>query len=607
MTELLKAVDAERFGSALVSPRVVSLIGIGDEKRNSIRISEKSSYVDDVWDCTVENRDLHPANVTIRLSRIYFDGGVRITDPCKAVYLRLVKEYLFSMLVNPPSARPKWSTVCSTYHRGIARLLRYMDANAFYKFSDLGPTDFEDFLEALAVEPLEGGGVITDRALRARVMGLNWLYEQSSKLEDGLQSNPFGDYGSASGWARACCQKLIPRDGSRTVEMPDEVAREIFSRALDDLSIADTLQRVSEARKCYKPEYYGAKKKLLNPFPWHLFGMVTGHEIVKWEARLATACHIVIAMLTGMRWHEVVALKTGENEVNWREEDIVHDGQRKKFFFVISRTYKLQGEPVEYKWQTLPIVKTAIEAAELGLARRRRGGSFLFPSFHTADARTSDSSSGANFGRFVKAHNITFRGKYWGLASHQFRKKFARIMIRQGLGLKALQDQLKHFDIEMTRVYGDMNLYVELQHEKFQISSEQYEEIMRGQKKFVGGGAVEVSQLQRQFLGMTKNQQEEFLAGLPRSALIEQLDDGLCMYRSKHALCGGDMAACRPADCNNALISIDGKKKSFQWRKNENTRLLNFFRHDQPKVAYLISRNEQLDKLLLQIDQAEIV
>lgn len=605
MIEPLRTLSVEKPEPTSSAPMVVNLVGVRDEARGSIRISEKSSYVDDSWDCSIENPELHPANVIIRFSRIYFDDGTRITDPCKAVYLRPIKEYLFSMLVNPPSTWPKWSTVCTTYHKGVARLLRYMDANAFYKFSDLCPTDFEDFLEALAVEPLVGGGVITDRALRARVVGLNWLYEQSPKLEDGLQSNPFGDYGSASGWARACCQKLISSSGSRTAEMPDEVAHEIFTRALDDLSIATNLRLLSEERERYTPQYHGAEKKLMNPFPWHLFSMVNGHELVKWEARLATACYIVIAMLTGMRWHEVVALRTGENEVNWREEDIIYDGQIKKFFFVISHTNKLQDEPVEYKWQTLPIVKTAIEAAEVGLARRRKGGRFLFPSYNTIGARISDSASGANFERFVKTHAIKFHGEYWRLSSHQFRKKFARIMIRQGLGLKALQDQLKHFDIEMTRVYGDINLYVELQNEKFQISSEQYREIMSGQQKFVGGGANEVSGLQKKFLGMTKNQQESFLAELPKSALIEQLDDGLCMYRSKHALCAGEVAACRPADCNNALISITGKKKSFEWRKNENTKLLNFFRHDQPKVAYLIARNEQLDKLLLQIDQAE--
>jgi len=607
MTGRLEELDAGEVRPASVSPRLVILKGVPDDVRQSIRISEQSSFADNTWECSRENPDLHPAKVTVRLSRLCFDDGARITDPSKAIYLRPMKEYLFSMLVNPPSTWPKWSTVCSTYHKGVARLLKYMDANAFYKFSDLGPADLEDFLECVAAEPVVGGGVITNRALRARVAGLNWLYEQSPKLEDGLRSNPFGDYGSAEGWAKACCQKVIPRGGSRTVEMPDEVAREIFSRALEDLSIANTLHLLSEARKCYKPQYFGAKKILLNPFPWDRFGMINGLEVGRWEARLATACYIVIAMLTGMRWHEVVSLRTGKDEVNWREEEIIHDGLKKRLFFVISHTNKLQAKPVEYKWQTLPIANLAIKAAEVGLSRRRKGGRFLFPSYHAVGSRVSQSASATNFEHFIKRHGITYRDEPWRLASHQFRKKFARIMIRQGLGLKALQDQLKHFDIEMTRVYGDINLYVELQREKFNVSAEQYQEIMRAQQKFVGGGAKEMSVLQKQFLGMTKNEQEKFLAELPKSALIEQLDDGLCMYRSMHALCGGEVAACRPADCNNALIPISGKKKSFQWRKMENVRLLNYFSGDRPKVAYLIARNEQLDKLLLQIDQAENV
>ncbi len=104
---------------------------------------------------------------------------------------------------------------------------------------------------------------------------------------------------------------------------------------------------------------------------------------------------------------------------------------------------------------------------------------------------------------------------------------------------------------------------------------------------------------------MTKSQQSAFLSELPKSALVEQLDDGLCMYRSKHALCGGEVAACRPADCNNALISIQGKRKSFLWRKHENMRLLEFFRNDSPKIAYLRARNIELDKLISQIDEVE--
>lgn len=599
LKELIKEISpqtAERM--------VVSLKGLSDVTRSAISVSEKSKYSDPEWSLTAENPDLHPANVTLRLSRIFFDDGTDITYPCKAHYLRSTREYLFSMLADPPSSSPKWSTVCGTYHKGVARLLRYMHKNAFLKFSDLGPTDLEDFLDLVSSESVKGNTAINNRALQARVSGLNWLYEQTLKIEDGLQCNPFGHYGSASNWANACCQKQIPRHGSRTVEMPDEIARQVFCRALEDLAISETLQRLHDARLDYNSSSYSSKKRFLNPFPWHDFGMISGKEIVRWEARLATACYIVIAMLTGMRWHELVSLRVGERE-NWLEEEIVHEEIQRTFYFVLSYTNKLQAEPVQYKWQTLPIVKLALNAAELGLARRRKGGKFLFPSYRTEGTRTSDSASGANFRRFVDVHNIFHNGKLWPLASHQFRKKYARIMTRQGLGLKELQDQLKHFDIEMTRGYGDMNLYVELQEEKFILSGEQYTEMMQSQQRYVGGGGEEMDKLQKTFLGMTKGQQETLLKELPRSALIEQMDDGLCMYRSKHALCGGDAAACRPADCNNALIPITGKRKSFTWRINENNRLLRHFCKQPSKVAYLEARNVELHKLIVQIDHAE--
>lgn len=208
--------------------------------------------------------------------------------------------------------------------------------------------------------------------------------------------------------------------------------------------------------------------------------------------------------------------------------------------------------------------------------------------------------------RFVELHNVKYNDLLWPLATHQFRKKFSRIMTKRGLGIRALQDQLKHFDIEMTRGYGDMNLYVELQNEKFAVSSEQYEELLSNQTIVIGGGADEVRQYQKRFLGMTRDDRAAFLQELPKAALIEQMDDGLCMYRSGKALCGGDRAACRPADCNNSIIPTAGKRRTYVWRHHENNRLLEYFKAEPLKVAYLQSRVEELDKLLVQLDQAEM-
>lgn len=84
------------------------------------------------------------------------------------------------------------------------------------------------------------------------------------------------------------------------------------------------------------------------------------------------------------------------------------------------------------------------------------------------------------------------------------------------------------------------------------------------------------------------------------------MDDGLCMFRPKQALCGGDRAACRSADCNNAVIYATGKRKTFEWRVMENEKMLDYFKGQPLKVSFLTERLRQLRKLLAQIDMVEI-
>ena len=101
---------------------------------------------------------------------------------------------------------------------------------------------------------------------------------------------------------------------------------------------------------------------------------------------------------------------------------------------------------------------------------------------------------------------------------------------------------------------------------------------------------------------MTKKDRKVFLNSLPKKALIEQTDDGLCMYRPKKSLCGGDKRNCRPADCNNSIIPAVGVTRNLQWRKQENERMLLFFKNNPLKVAHLTSRVEEINKLLSQLN-----
>ncbi|MNN84642.1 hypothetical protein D3C81_2018280 [compost metagenome] len=101
---------------------------------------------------------------------------------------------------------------------------------------------------------------------------------------------------------------------------------------------------------------------------------------------------------------------------------------------------------------------------------------------------------------------------------------------------------------------------------------------------------------------MIASERDAFLTDLPKKALIEQTDDGLCMYRPSKALCGGDRSNCRPADCNNSLIPAVSLQRTLKWRLGENFRLKTFFQKEPQKVAHLESRIGDLTKLLLQLD-----
>jgi hypothetical protein len=582
---------------------------ISEIDRQSIKVSRRSYYRDNIWDMSEEYPELRPVKVKIAFKNIAFGDGSNITDPQFSNYLSLIKEYFYSLLVDPPASRPKWSTCCASLRKGIKSLIRFMQIQKIVRFSDLLDSDIYNFLEWLAKIPHKDGKVITNRTLFSRVARLSWLYEQSHKLSDGLKINPFINYHTENEWCKHAAQKVIPREYIGTIEMPDDVAKQLITCAISDLKIADTIFKLRQDLKIHKQLLSTKRSKndknidLINsPFPWHKYGISNGTKLKSLEARVSAAGYIIIAMFTGMRIHEALNIKAGIKN-NFIIENIEIDGGIKQLCFVISKTTKLEANATEYQWQTIPIVEKAICAVEKILQHRyAKGNPYLFASYLINSQAIASRSMNENLKKYIKTHNITYYEKSWDIKSHQFRKKFARIMIRQGLGLKELQDQLKHYDIEMTKIYGDLNLYSELQKEKFILSEELYEEFIGSQLPIIGGGAEEIQELRKQFLGMTKKHRKEFLNSLPKKALIEQTDDGLCMYRPRKSLCGGDKRNCRPADCNNSIIPAAGVTRTLQWRKQENERMLLFFKNHPLKVAHLTSRVEEIDKLLSQLN-----
>jgi hypothetical protein len=283
-----------------------------------------------------------------------------------------------------------------------------------------------------------------------------------------------------------------------------------------------------------------------------------------------------------MRVHEVLNLrefyegKEGEVLPYSSVEDVEADGVVRQCYFIRSVTTKLEKVPKLTRWQVAPI---AIEAANVVMrmrAKYRGKAGFLFASnnrnLHGMHTNTQSINEGLQ--TFAARHDIRWQGKVWCIKTHQFRKKFARMMVRQGLGLRQIQDQLKHIDIEMTKIYGDMHLHDELRQEKFVLSREQYEELLRGSTPLIGGGADEITELRQEFIGKTREDQEKMLDTLTKTALIDAVDFGYCLYNPQRAKCGGSAQNCKPADCMNSVIPLDTAVRHLKGRKRRNDHLL---------------------------------
>lgn len=574
-------------------------------------ISRQSLYEDNLWILDHEFPARRSVDVTLNFGKIKLLDGSRLTDEANSALLEIAKDFAYTLLNDPPPSRPQWCTIVSVIERrGFLWLIRFMAFNRIYHLSDLSQEDFEEFLRWVISVPItQKSGVNTEarrahllsnETLRNRTKGLDWLYVQRTKMRDGILSDPWANQ-SITAWTTSNAEQKISREDSRTPEMPDEVASSIVRAALKEITDSATYLSACNDLRQWR------SKTLRKAFDWNRYGYENYGELKRHRSDIVAAGYILISMLTGMRVHEVLSIPQGVT-ASWSEVEIEVDGIRSKCFFVNAHTSKLVPSPLPSQWQTVPIIRNVITIiSQLNDLSASGARPFLFSStrlnFSGKNTASAASSFNSAIKRFCERKKISWNGAIYRPSTHQFRKKFARLLIRQGLGIKELQNQFKHYDINMTRLYGDPNLYAELHQEKFILSNEIYAELLTQQRPIIGGGAAEFRNIQSQFLGMTRADQEQFLEGLPGQALIDQMDDGLCLYNAKRAMCGGEKVNCKPAQCLNSVIPADGLHRSLLLRKRENERLLGFYNGSTLKEGHLQEQISAINILLCQIEE----
>lgn len=575
-------------------------------ERSSAQVSKISIYADSLWDRSADENTPRRSSAIIDFSRINIGITERINLSSSDDLLTSYKDFAYTLIWDPPPSRPKWTTIVQVLRRrGPLWLIRFMFYQRIRNFAELTEADFTEFLAWISAMPGHDGSASNYEGLRSRVKGLDWLSDQRSKMPNGLQFQMWEQQGSREAWLRShvCCKRAST--SGRTPEMPDEVAAGLLRAAINELTTVRRHEECIAARECW----HARKDRKTVCFCWSAYGYQDYYDFRRHKSSLIAASYILIAMMTGMRLHEILALPADPNE-NWHEEEYLDDGISSRHYFVRSYTSKLHPAPARALWQTIPITRMALEAMRIVAPNRsEERGALLFHALGKRCNATSDSMSENNISfhisSFCRRHNINWHGKVYIPSTHQFRRKYARLLIRQGLGLREIQDQLKHFDINMTRLYSDANLYIELESEKFNLSRDIYDELLKHNRPLIGGGASEIEHLRQRYLGLTKSDRRRFLDDLPKNALIDQVEHGLCLYKAERAVCGGDKVNCDPVACRNSVVQITDQGRDLFGRKRENERLLCFF-GDQPlKAAHLKRQLSIISRLLDQLSRKQ--
>jgi integrase len=488
--------------------RTKDLWQLTEGQRNSLVISIAlvghvlSYYGDNIWNFTpyIHTKGTKKSQKQIDFSSLRFRDGSYLIDPQHYLLLIGVKALLYVRLTvnSPRSGKPlEESSIIAYWYRNICPLVRWMVDVGHNGFSDLTPetclayvahcrksTAWEQSPGERSNRPLARG------TLQNRFHCLEDLWNFRDNLTDALTQHPWSGQsaGYLAGYARRGHKDVD------TEQIPDRLMVKLVQGSLHYVtdSYGERLLDCRDARDAGHP--IDGHLKQLGLQNW---------KAVRLEIfRLITSCYVIIDTFSGMRVSEVLSLEIGcyyEHE-GW-------DGAT--YGWLKGTTYKLEEDPKPGEWMVPPVVRQAVELAvratspiraELEkmiavLEAKLRNIRYLDDSLHQKDAEVLNDMKKHRFGLFLTryyalntistisnqtilynlnnfAKHLDLKveladlqqvrnkskvkvGDIWPLATHQFRRTFARYVARCILGdVRYLREHFKHWSLDMTLGYA---------------------------------------------------------------------------------------------------------------------------------------------------------
>lgn len=585
------------------------LLELDYEELSTLWVSERSRFSDPQWDFATASSPKARHHYIFEFTKL-FDSDNTLDEQSMQNWIRTTKIFALSLLKEPPRPNLRLETFAQVFRKGgFINLLRYCGRNAIFCLAELTMQDFDDFLNGIC-QTNERTLELTDATLRSRLRGLEWFFSQLTKIGETLDFDPWAKYGGQSKFVQVAAKRVRPRGSLTTSPIPADIVERMVAAAKRELSDAGRLAILFREKSKWSSGSSEEKKSKRKgeTFPYANYGYIDSHHAEAQYIRIRTATAIIVGLFTGMRGTEILSVSSSlDKAITYEQvkigESIVN------CIFLSSVDSKHLAEPEIREWQTVPLVAEFLRALDnINLTLQvpespwifragravRRGGHH----FDTTQINVGQLSS--DIRNFLRFHEVLALPIKFSISSRSLRRTFARLVARNGMGIVELQTQLKHIDPDVTRMYGAVDLLSDESIERRIWSEECFEGLLLSDGLLVGGGAPEAVEMRNEFRGMSRPDRKKFVRSLPATTVVDQMEYGLCLYRSERALCGGNKIACKPDRCQNSVISFDAARDALEYRYCENKTLLKLVGDSPLKRSHLLAQLKQIEELLTQ-------
>ena len=568
------------------------------------------------------------------------NDGSKFTDITHHQLLHTSKDFILSLILNPPIGKPviTTSTLCIKSD-SLRMLVSWMIANGINKFTELDKTIIQDYVLYLRIRKGNKGKELSESTFTQHVNILRELYLQREKIPNLPQMDLTEEIFKGRNYFRTYNNNHWPYT-------PDDIAIPLINGAIRFLREVSTA--LLDVRDEYAEEYWmiidkGCSNKwaqeraggtIKKTTKWQYNGNSiewvktpdTGYDLSRLLLYIVPACFIILSYLVGMRFSEIVGLK--RNCVTKRKIN------GNMYNFIRGRIYKNAGPGGRsHEWVVSEEAVFAINILErftqplnillnrddIWLTRSDRRTALIEVGRWKYEIRsiTSVVDSLNRFAHFLNIPKIQ-QGK-WRLTTHQGRITFARFVAsRDRTSFLALSEHFGHLDRLITEQgygYFDNRLQNDIGNNVVKNSIVAWESMLSA-KSLAGKAGTEIRQNRDRFGGEMMDQDISRMAEIFVNAGLKLAvcNWGFCVYRSEYSACHGTTFGPNPihrepstcAKCKNFVVT-EKHKGYWEGQREINRSIMNEKEIPEQTRTNAAARFNEAERIISSLESEALV